>query len=324
MSYNGKCPIWGTPAIFEPKLGDYERVNSPRAGGAYWIDGTAIHLLESADDILKALLTTWLVDQRLQAAIWPEIADKFIDKNWRQSRQRLPVYERADRLLKYLAKKSTTIGTPVESNLTEQNEVVMEMKAWSESLSVKELIYLGNYLVEQGWVDKFRNDRGDILTTISVKGYARLAELATKQINASQGFVAMWFDDSMTEAYEKGIAPGIEDAGYSPLPINRKEHINKIDDEIIAEIRRSRFVVADFTHGVTGPRGGVYYEAGFAHGLGIPIFFTCRKDVLDQIHFDTRQYNHIVWTEYADLRKQLANRISAVIGDNPNKTPKAE
>lgn len=323
MSYNGKCPIWGTPAIFEPKLGDYERVNSPRAGGAYWIDGTAIHLLESADDILKALLTTWLVDQRLQAAIWPEIADKFIDKNWRQSRQRLPVYERADRLLKYLAKKSTTIGTPVESNLTEQNEVVMEMKAWSESLSVKELIYLGNYLVEQGWVDKFRNDRGDILTTISVKGYARLAELATKQINSSQGFVAMWFDDSMTEAYEKGIAPGIEDAGYSPLPINRKEHINKIDDEIIAEIRRSRFVVADFTHGVTGPRGGVYYEAGFAHGLGIPVFFTCRKDVLDQIHFDTRQYNHIVWTEYADLRKQLANRISAVIGDNPNKTPKA-
>ena len=32
------------------------------------------------------------------------------------------------------------------------------------------------------------------------------------------------------------------------------EHLCKIDDEIIAEIRRARFLVADFTQGETGPR----------------------------------------------------------------------
>ena len=135
----------------------------------------------------------------------------------------------------------------------------------------------------------------------------------------------MWFDDSMKDAYENGIKLGIEDAGYNPLPINRKEHINKIDDEIIAEIRRSRFVVADFTHGDTGARGGVYYEAGFAHGLNIPVIFTCRKDVLEDIHFDTRQYNHIPWEpeKLVEFRKALADRISAVIGDGPNKTQDA-
>ena len=59
----------------------------------------------------------------------------------------------------------------------------------------------------------------------------------------------MWFDDSLTTAWEEGITPVIEDAGYEALRIDRKEHVNKIDNEIIAEIRRPRFIVADFTHG---------------------------------------------------------------------------
>ena len=67
------------------------------------------------------------------------------------------------------------------------------------------------------------------------------------------------------------------------------------------------------------PCGGVYYEAGFAHGLDIPVIFCCRKDVLEKVHFDTRQYNHIVWEKPEELREKLANRIAAVIGDGPGK-----
>ena len=62
----------------------------------------------------------------------------------------------------------------------------------------------------------------------------------------------MWFDLSMDEAYQNGIQPAIEDAGYEAVRIDRKDHNNKIDDEIIAEIRRSRFLVADFTQ-ITKP-----------------------------------------------------------------------
>jgi nucleoside 2-deoxyribosyltransferase len=127
----------------------------------------------------------------------------------------------------------------------------------------------------------------------------------------------MWFDASMSKAYNKGIALGVEDAGYKPIRIDRKDHNNKIDDEIIAEIRRSRFLVADFTQGDAGTRGGVYYEAGFAHGLNIPVIFTCREDVIDKVHFDTRQYNHIKWKTPDELRSRLAQRISATIGDGP-------
>jgi len=129
----------------------------------------------------------------------------------------------------------------------------------------------------------------------------------------------MWFDESMKAAYEEGIEPAILEAGYEPLRIDRKEHINRIDDEIIAGIRRSRFLVADFTQGEPGARGGVYYEAGFAHGLNIPVIFTCRSDVIAKVHFDTRQYNHIAWESPADLQQRLTQRISATIGDGPLK-----
>ena len=58
--------------------------------------------------------------------------------------------------------------------------------------------------------------------------------------------MAMWFDDEMDAAYSNGIEPAIIDAGYRPVRIDRKPDVNKIDDEIIAEIRRSRFLVSGF------------------------------------------------------------------------------
>ena len=132
----------------------------------------------------------------------------------------------------------------------------------------------------------------------------------------------MWFDPSMDdEPFGSGIKPGITDAGYDPLRIDQKPNVNKIDDEIIAEIRRSRFLVADFTYGDNGARGGVYYEAGFAHGLGLPVIFSCRNDIIDNLHFDTRQYHHIVWETPDELRESLRNRILALIGEGPGIEP---
>ena len=74
-----------------------------------------------------------------------------------------------------------------------------------------------------------------------------------------------------------------------------------------------------FTHGKDGARGGVYFEAGLAYGLGLPVIYTCRKDKVFKLHFDTRQYHHIVWEEPADLCRDLKNRIQALIGEGPKK-----
>lgn len=195
------------------------------------------------------------------------------------------------------------------------------MLASSESVKMSEVTYLLDYLEKSKWIEQAPLQRPDGTKEYSITpgGYAHLAELETRAVYSKQAFVAMWFDSSMDSAYTQGIEKGIRDAGYEPVRIDRKDHNNKIDDEIVAEIRRSRFVVADFTHGEAGMRGGVYYEAGFAHGLNIPVVFTCREDVIGKVHFDTRQYNHITWTDdnLDGFRKAVADRISATIGDGP-------
>ena len=94
--------------------------------------------------------------------------------------------------------------------------------------------------------------------------------------------------------------------------------MDKIDDEIFAEIRRSRFLVADMTQGNDGARGGVYFEAGFAQGSGsFQYLYACRKDRIKHLAFDTRQFYHIVWDTPDELRKQLATRIRARVGEGP-------
>ena len=51
-----KCPIWGTPADVEKLDGrDGCVVDSPRAGGRYFVVRTAIPKLEDCDDRLKAV-----------------------------------------------------------------------------------------------------------------------------------------------------------------------------------------------------------------------------------------------------------------------------
>lgn len=116
-------------------------------------------------------------------------------------------------------------------------------------------------------------------------------------------------ENRLDKAYKKGFQEAIHAAGYAPLRIDLKEHNGKICDVIIAEIRKSRFIVADFTN----HRGGVYFEAGYALGLGLPVIWTCRDDDKDGLHFDTRQYNHILWTDESDLFEKLRRRIEATI-----------
>ena len=289
-------------------------MDSPRAGGRYFITRSAIRCLPRANARVKARLTSWLVDQRRLGNECPEIDSNTI--TMAEEKKDLSVHDRADRLLQYIGDQTVEIGR--DFSFRSENMSNTAIAAWSESVRKREVDYLLDYLREQCWIE--RRDPPHIAKDIlTVEGYARLAELETANPESSQGFVAMWFDHSTQKVWEEGIKRGIEDAGYEAVRIDQKEHTNKIDDEIIAEIKRSRFVVADFTQGEDGARGGVYYEAGFAHGFGIEAIFTCREDALKHVHFDTRQYNHIVWKKPEDLRQRLAARISAVIGDGPHK-----
>ena len=167
-----------------------------------------------------------------------------------------------------------------------------------------------NYIETPGTMGRSREFR------LTPEGWERVAELRRSQRDSSQAFVAMWFNEELDPVWVDGFEPALEETGYRPIRIDRVEHSGKIDDRIVAEIRRSGLLVADFT----GDRGGVYFEAGFAMGLGIPVIWTCRQGDLDKVHFDTRQFNHIVWTDAADLKKRLIDRIEATLPNRVRRT----
>ena len=321
MNHNGECPIWGTKADMERQSIEYSFVNSPRTGGRYKINHEESLRIPAKDELEKARLTSWLVEQRQLGEEYPAVRAAVIENAIR--RRRLSVHERADRLLRGISSGLVDIASTFYHHPDENHRELQYRLAWSESLRPEEVKYLLEYLQRREWIERTNRDQHGILPEyrITIRGHAKLAELEESTQESLKAFVAMWFDESMNDVWETAIQPGIENAGYEPFRIDRKEHLNKIDDEIVAELRRARFVVADFTHGHDGARGGVYYEAGFAHGMDRKVMFTCRKDVIEKVHFDTRQYNHIVWEaeKLNEFRSKLTARICAVIGDGPRK-----
>jgi len=179
--------------------------------------------------------------------------------------------------------------------------------AWASG--EEEFIYYISSLQERGFVSS------DIVSgfcrvIITAKGWDYLEQLERHIEERTQAFVAMSFSDGLKHIWEGPIYNAITKAGYKPHRVDAEPHIDRIDAKIISEIKNSRFVVAD----VTEQKLGVYFEAGYAIGLGLPVLWCVKKDDLDNVHFDTRQYNHIVWETTDDLESQLYDFICAIIG----------
>ncbi len=189
-----------------------------------------------------------------------------------------------------------------------------------------------NLLCERGDL-KIESGMGNIKYILTLAGINKAEKLQTQNIKSNQCFVAMWFCDEMFNVFNSTISKAIEKAGFESLIIPMKEFNDDVRDNIIAQIRRSRFIVADFT----GQRGGVYFEAGFAYGLGIPVIYSCQEDWFNktieidedvyvdgekmkgkvkqtrEAHFDVNHFNFIVWKNQDDLYDKLLNRIMATI-----------
>lgn len=316
-----KCAIWRSVTLSAHSDGGGWRYNSPRAGGCYRITDSAVETIKHLDGRQKAYLTTWLVEQRKLGVTEPIVTTDEVSR-FKNGAPR-SIISRRDSLLKSILNKSSGLG---ETVLYRDHGILDYILAETESLQGMEVSALVNFCK----ADRLLSEPFKDHVALTFGGHSRLEELSLKSSSATQAFVAMWFGAEVAAAYGEGIEPAIIEAGYKPMRIDQKEHNNKIDDEIIAEIRRSRFLVADFTCGLVDgggtltaiPRGGVYYEAGFAQGLGIPVIWCCREDHIGHVHFDTRQFNHITWSTPAELREKLRTRIGAVIGDGPFKITK--
>ncbi len=186
--------------------------------------------------------------------------------------------------------------------------------SWASN--VDELLYYLRNLIERNLLrlptNEGHNEVNGLskIVEITASGWEFLERNSEKSTLSDQVFVAMSFSSELKVIWENAIKTAIEKTGYKAYRVDSELHSDKIDTKIITEIKNSRFLFAD----VTEQKQGVYFEAGYALGLGIPVIWSCRKDDLERVHFDTRQYNHILWENENDLQEALYNFICAIIG----------
>ena len=313
------CAIWNTNVIEEkPRTGDFRVLNSPRAGGWYNVDGSAESMLGALTTAEKRAVTRWLVSQRSTGDRVPKLTPNKLE--FAKTVPPLKFTTKVNALLLALGVNMDRLDIGLQITRGQAPApTTEELLALTDSEKLSDFLALINIVKSMGLLSDEESSINVIICSPTATGWERIESLQTKVVANEQAFVAMWFDSSMDDAYKDGFFPAIDKAGYKPLRIDKKHHVNKIDDEILAEIRRSRFIVSDFTCEPSKVRGGVYFEAGFAMGLGIPVIWTARAGSEKDLHFDTRQYNHIVWDSNSDLCEKLYMRIGAVIGDGPGR-----
>jgi len=150
-----------------------------------------------------------------------------------------------------------------------------------------------------------------IFKNITFDGLQYIEELEEPNKNSKKIFVAFNFGEPLTDIFNTDLKTAIENEGFEYVVVNQEnvEHNQSINDEIIVKLKTSRIVIADFTN----HRNSVYFEAGYAMGMNIPIIWTCQKGHEDDMSFDTRQFPHIVWKDKDDLVQQVITRIKRII-----------
>jgi hypothetical protein len=291
------CPICkrhDMVAAIHPK-GDDKSVIYCKVCGNFEISGTAKVMLEARD---ANPYLSFALRKRFNSGTINRINSQNINDIINSVSFPESIQSKANEIVNflYLNQKYASTGFAISDNNIYQFGIkdMNEYQLVSNYAEGKKLLSIG---------PKFASGGG--LFFLQHNGIELAEKIAKLNVNESQAFVAMWFDKSMDEVFTQGIEPALKGAGYKVVRIDKMEFLGDINEEVQNEIRKSRVVITDYT----GNRGGVYYEAGFAKALNIPVICCCKESYLRELHFDVKHLNQIVWSSPEDIKDKLIKRL---------------
>jgi len=156
-------------------------------------------------------------------------------------------------------------------------------------------------LLDRGLFETKGHKGSETFGSLTFEGWLAYEQLRRGRSESRKAFMAMPFGNHLLdEIFRKCFRPAVAATGFDLRRLDENPPAGLIDDRLRIEIRTSRFLIAD----LTGGNQGVYWEAGYAEGLGKPVIYTCEKCHFDEgsTHFNTSHHHTILWEE-GDLEK---------------------
>lgn len=292
------CPICGNKSQEEPTNSNSFHIICPKCGEFFISRTLKMNLGYESNKIHNSKISSYISEQNKLFDNVPELLTTNLDKIISQREK--TIKEKFDCFMKTI---STLNNGQINQNdfnhcyIYDDNELGIFYQKALDNKYINGTIHKhmqGSMLMYQG---------------ICFDGLEYIESLAQTNENSKNVFAAFYFKE-LKEIFDNDVKEIVEELGlnYTRVSSSTTDTNKTINDEIIGKIKSSKILIADFT----GQRNSVYFEAGLAMGLNIPVIWTCKKEEVENLSFDTRQYPHILWETKEDLKEQLRNRIKTI------------
>jgi hypothetical protein len=154
--------------------------------------------------------------------------------------------------------------------------------------------WIAGHLISQSLVNFDPPVVEAVCASLTYNGWLRYEELQRQSSDSRTAFMAMKFGRPRSDAmFRDHFIPAVGATGFELQRLDTRPKAGLIDARMEVDIRTARFLLADLTHG----NRGAYWEAGFAAGLGKPVFYTCEEGYFRRYsaHFDTNHHYIVMW-----------------------------
>lgn len=145
------------------------------------------------------------------------------------------------------------------------------------------------------------------ISQITTKG-TKIPEPSIESQSSEKVFISMPMNKTLyndVEDIRNSINEAVKNTNNIPYFLDKDPHNDNISIKMLQEIRDCKFLVAEFSY----QNNGVYYEAGYAKALGKTVIFTCSRKHFENIHFDIKQTQFVIWENYDSLKENLKKQI---------------
>lgn len=303
---SGNCKICGTHLLLHQRLGPLEqriRCQCPRCGQYTITDMAEFQIPDDMPNTAVAALSHVVrsIGRDRGEHEYPLVTKELVfDVLKNPAIPILPT--QMENLVLWLGYKQPDHGTPLTLD-DQQGQAIVGARSVDEFCFVlgethkKGLVYYKNVGTNESW---------DIQLTAD--GWIQFGELMKGRSDSRRAFMAMPFGDDRLDSVFQRFKEAVSQTGFELLRADDRPEAGSIDNRIRVEILTSRFLLAE----LTGDNNGVYWEAGFAEGLGKPVIYTCQQG--HKTHFDTNHLQTVFWDDGdlagADSRLKAAIRAT--------------